>query len=58
MDIICCFCEEYMGTVDGQGEVGPSHGAHPECLERHWGIRVTGKGLDDEVARQAADNND
>ena len=41
MVVRCMFCDEVMDVIDGQGIEGDSHGAHPACIEREWGIDMS-----------------
>lgn len=33
INVVCMYCGKDMGTKDGQGVTGTSHGICPECLK-------------------------
>ncbi len=41
IQMLCMFCGADLGTVDGKGVEGESHGACPGCIEREWGIDMS-----------------
>jgi hypothetical protein len=42
--VICCVCKKFLGTKDGQGVSGISHGYCPECAKAQWQKYLESKG--------------
>lgn len=34
IEVICSYCKRVMGTKDGEGQEGESHGCCEECFEK------------------------
>jgi hypothetical protein len=47
--MICCVCKKFLGTKDGQGITGTSHGYCPECAKAVWQKYLESKGTQSEV---------
>jgi hypothetical protein len=41
---VCAWCGRQLGTIDGQGQAGTSHGICEQCAKTHFGDRVTAVG--------------
>lgn len=36
IQVFCGWCGKYMGSKDGEGQPGASHGICPKCLKIHF----------------------